>query len=521
MHTTTHALVQRMADHLFQKKDESTWYVRLDVPKDVRRALGNRTVLIQSLKTGMRSEAMVRRLPILAQWKADIDAAREHKFTVGDQWRLDQHHVGLDIQAKRGAAANLLFTPHDFNSPPPPPAKSSNTLIQNFHHAADELREDGQNELADRLTRHATKMSLAIEEGMTPAAGIVLQNDLLTIMADMNTACIADEYNLSDAEHKEAQAIVHNPTMYKPRSPISPSMIEAWSTHLVTQIPSEKTRDSHKARVEKISKFLTTEGAPLTFDTIHKFLNKQSGARQTLLNYLWSGRDFWKWATKYNAQFREQFKDAQCPFDGHDLPKTGKAAGESYIPFTRKEVEDLHTKAREVGKDDLANLIVFGAFTGARIEEIGRIQPEETIFDDVGEPIGFHIPKSKSIAGVRDVPLHPSLVPLYKHLCSQAPANDGYLFKGGRNKYGIRLDWLSKQFGILKTKANFSRLHVFHSIRKTTTTELHRAGVGLEVLPYIVGHENKSFTLSVYSDGCSFEQKQKAIQHLSFDFENS
>jgi integrase len=114
--------------------------------------------------------------------------------------------------------------------------------------------------------------------------------------------------------------------------------------------------------------------------------------------------------------------------------------------------------------------------------------------------------------------LHPSLIPLYKHLCTQAPANDGYLFKGGRNKYGIRLDRLSKQFGRMKTKAEFSELHVFHSIRHTVTTELHRAGVGLEVLPYIVGHENKSFTLSVYSAGCSFEQKQGAINHLTYNF---
>jgi len=32
-------------------------------------------------------------------------------------------------------------------------------------------------------------------------------------------------------------------------------------------------------------------------------------------------------------------------------------------------------------------------------------------------------------------------------------------------------------------------------------------------------HENKSFTLNIYSAGCSFEQKQKAIQHLNFNLE--
>ncbi|MER2096612.1 MAG: tyrosine-type recombinase/integrase [Pseudomonas qingdaonensis] len=507
-----------MADHIFQKKNESTWYVRLDVPKDVRRALGNSTVLIQSLKTGMRSEAMVRRLPILAQWKADIAAARAVKDNKGDEWRLAQHDAGLKMQERQTTAIQKLITPVDTRSPAseqPPPYSWFEKIFEVIH----ELKADGQHGFAGRLTDHVGKYVPMLENGISPGDAINLHNEYLSIMKDMEAACIAEEYGLSDDEHQEAQAIVRNPTMYKPRSPISPSMIEEWAKHLVTQIPSAKTRDTHKARVEKISKFLTSEGAPLTFDTIHKFLHKQSGARQTLLNYLWSGRDFWKWAIKYNAQFREQFTGQPCPFDGHDLPKTGKAVGVSYTPFTRKEVEDLHKKASEGGKDALANLIVFGAFTGARLEEIGRIKPEDTIFDSTGEPIGFKITESKTDAGVREVPLHRSLVTLYKHLCSQALANDGYLFKGGNNKYGNRLDWLSKQFGQLKTKSQFSKLHVFHSVRKTTTTELHRAGVGLEVLPYIVGHENKSFTLSVYSGGCSFDQKQEAIQRLTFNFE--
>lgn len=458
---------------------------------------------------------MVRRLPILAQWKADIAAARATKGNNGDEWRLAQHEAGLAMQGIQTTSIQKLLAP--INTGSPTSEQPPYSFFEKIFEVIRELKSQGQHGFADRLTDHVGKYVPMLENGTTAGDAINLHNEYLTIMSDMEAACITEEYDLSDNEHQEAQAIFRNPTIYKPRSPISSSMIEAWAMHLVTQIPSAKTRDSHKARVEKISTFLTTEGAPLTFDTIHKFLNKQSGARQTLTNYMWSGRDFWKWAIKYNAQFREQFTGQQCPFDGHDLPKTGKAAGESYTPFTRKEVEDLHKKAREAGKDALANLIVFGAYTGARLEEIGRIKPEDTIIDEAGEPVGFKITESKTDAGVRDVPLHPSLIPVYKLLCSQATVNDGYLFKGGNNKYGNRLDWLSKQFGQLK-KAKFSDLHVFHSIRKTTTTELHRAGVGLEVLPYIVGHENKSFTLSVYSGGCSFEQKREAISHLSYNF---
>jgi len=65
-----------MADNLIQKKGESTWYVRLAAPADVQEKL-SLEVFIQSLKTGLRKEALDRRLPILAAWKDRIRAARE------------------------------------------------------------------------------------------------------------------------------------------------------------------------------------------------------------------------------------------------------------------------------------------------------------------------------------------------------------------------------------------------------------------------------------------------------------
>ncbi|MBP5100145.1 DUF6538 domain-containing protein, partial [Pseudomonas protegens] len=76
-----------MADNLIQKKGESTWYVRLAVPADVQSAMGGKAVLIQSLKTGLRSEAMTLRLSVLAGWKAQIKAARDKRSRRGDDWK--------------------------------------------------------------------------------------------------------------------------------------------------------------------------------------------------------------------------------------------------------------------------------------------------------------------------------------------------------------------------------------------------------------------------------------------------
>ncbi len=359
-----------MADHIIQKKNESTWYVRLDIPKDVRRALGNRTVLIQSLKTGMRSEAMVRRLPILAQWKADIAAARHEKIAVREQWRPELANTGLRFEQHLVASVlDAVTNPYKATSGTPATeilarVGKVDQEIQEFLREVQRLEDTGVPGLVERV-----RASLANVQHIPLADA---QMHAVQLARDVAVQLAENKYNLSPQESEEARELIIKPTLYKPRSPISKSMIEAWSKHLVTQIRTVKTRDVHKARIERISKYLTTEGAPLNFDTIHDFLTKQGGARQTLTNYLWSGRDFWKWANKYSGPFREQFVGQPCPFDGHDLPRVGKDAGESYTPFTRKEVEQLYKTAKSGGKDNLANLIVFGAYTGARLEEIGR-----------------------------------------------------------------------------------------------------------------------------------------------------
>ncbi|WP_340141204.1 DUF6538 domain-containing protein [Pseudomonas poae] len=100
-----------MATHLVQKPSESTWYVRMAVPADVRLAFGGRAKLIKTTGTSNKAEAMDKRLPILAQWKADIKAARDSKADSGDEWRLAQHTAGLELQAKLSSAVTRIYTP--------------------------------------------------------------------------------------------------------------------------------------------------------------------------------------------------------------------------------------------------------------------------------------------------------------------------------------------------------------------------------------------------------------------------
>lgn len=501
-----------MADNLVQRG--GMWHVRLDIPKDVQAVFGNRKVLTQSLKTGSRAEAMRLRLPWLTQWKAEIHAARERKKSQADAWRLTMHEEGQLVQDERSRWITALYTPSVKN-----PSTEVNlvSLAEGAHEAFSALVNAGHHELASRLNKWLQGIVDAAEQGVDHAKAIALLNELITIEAEVDVLIAEDDFSLSTEEVSEARNIILNPSYYKPKSPITRQMLDSWGAHLETQIDTAKTRDRLKQSVQRFSDYLSKEGLPLTFDTVHGFLETLSPARQTRANYLWAGRTFWKWANKYNVAFREKFNNQPCPFDGHELPKTGEAAGRKRLAYTKEQVEQLHGQALDKGNIVLSCLIKFGAYTGARLEEIGRIRPEHTIFDNGGEPIGFKITESKTDAGVREMPLHPKLVPLYKELCSKAQDNDGYLFPGGHNKYGNRLDGLSKQFGRLKSKS-LGKDYTFHSIRHTVTTILHQQGVSIEVLPYILGHETGAFTLSQYSKGPSFNQKMECIGLLDYDF---
>ncbi|MBF8765940.1 tyrosine-type recombinase/integrase [Pseudomonas putida] len=504
-----------MADNLVLKS--GIWHVRFDLPADVRPFFGNRKILSQSLKTGSRIEAMRLRLPFLSEWKNQVVDARRTKAEAGDQWKeqlfeeATKHHTEADTVLL--SAAKGTFTSGNRSKP----------TVESVQVALKKLENDLYVFYRDVLKVEAKYSIPNLFDDITNTMGnddIPLTQRLLKFSEFQQRVLVyaaKKENYLSDIELREAEEIAASPATYKPKSPITKAMMEQWYRQLEHQVKSEKTRDSHLSRVQRLSNYLTSEGKPLSFDSVHDFLVSVSDARKTRQQYLWSGRDFWQWACKYHQGFRGQFGNAVSPFDGHSLPKVGAAAGESYVPFTKEEVESLHAKALAKGDIPLANLIAFAAFTGCRLEEMGRLKPDDTILEK-GKPVGFRITEAKTSAGVREIPIHPDLLNLYENLSQQASLNDGYLFPGGKNKYGNRLDGLSKRFSRLKS-SSFSELHTFHSIRKTVVTELHQRGVTLEILPYLVGHESKAFTLDIYSAGPSFKQKKIAISKLRFEFQ--
>ena len=482
-----------MADNLIQKQGESTWYVRLAVPADVRKALGGKTVLIQSLKTGLRSEAMSRRLSVLAGWKASIAAARE-KRALPEDWQTGvisqlQQFDQIALNQKRKLIGETV---------PDLPQADPEMLAK--------MKAD------PNMVAFVTKLVTdKMKNGLS--GQIQFEDNLADLFKQLVPAQLIKNYQLTASQRAELDALTGKPSSYKPKSPITKARLATFREYRVTRKVATKTIDQQQSKLEKLSVYLGKEDRSLDFDTISSWLDSLKLASKTLTQYLLAGNVFWKWAMKHDVRWREDFKDKANPFENHELPQVrGKARADGQRKdFKLEEIAQLHKAAIAEGHTVLADLMLLGSYTGARIEELCQLKVEHIIKPDGIK--SFDIVDSKTTAGIRVVPIHPALSALVDHLVESS--KDGYLVRSeSKNKYGIRSDALSKAFGRLKRTQGFGSQQVFHSIRKTVITQLVRAGVQGTLIAELVGHETGTVTFDVYSQGASAAQKLEAISKL-------
>lgn len=470
-----------------------TYHVRLAIPADVQKAFGGRRVLSQTLMTGVYQEALDRRLPILAAWKAQIKIAREGK-PLPEGWQDNLLSGLLELESlKRNRKLNII-------GEPTPPLAVSESEVEAF-----KTENPGFVALLERIVDHewdnGIDGELRIQEGLHRTFKKTIQNEF------------ASMHRLSSDEHKELAGLINNPKSYTPKSPITKARLAAFRTFRENRNIAAKTIDQQQSKLEKLSAYLTQTGKPLDFDAISSWLDSINLASKTLTQYLLAGNVFWKWAMKHDARWRVDYKDRANPFEEHDLPKVrGRDRVDAQRKdFTLDDLSKLHAAAVSQGLHALADLILIGTYTGARIEELCQLKKDNVIVVDGIQ--SFDITDSKTKAGIRVVPIHLALTGAVKRMMDDS--KDNYLVvTNSRSKYGIRSDPMVKAFGRLKTSLGFGPDRVFHSIRKTVITQLVRANVQGPLIAELVGHETGLVTFDVYSQGATALQKFEAVGKL-------
>ncbi len=151
------------------------------------------------------------------------------------------------------------------------------------------------------------------------------------------------------------------------------------------------------------------------------------------------------------------------------------------------------------GRDnlDLRDVIVIAAFTGGRREAIASLH-RKTVFLDAPIPyLVFHDDKTE--AGRRRLPVHPAIMPILRHRYDN-PVEDGYLFRGGKNKIGDkRSPRLARPFREILNDFHVPPGYGFHSFRRTFVDLLATANISELHAAKLVGHSIRTLTYGLYA----------------------
>ena len=239
--------------------------------------------------------------------------------------------------------------------------------------------------------------------------------------------------------------------------------------------------------------------------TAQQWVDKQTQeavTSKTIMRKLSACGSYWTWLVSlgYAAD------NVTSPFKGRRIP-VAKRKDQASVrqPFTPSQVMQLFRAAQaEQDHAALADLIMLAAYTGARIEELAKL--EVSVID---LEAGCMTLSSKTDAGHRTVPIMPQIAPIVTRLAAQAQASRWLFHDPGNHQYGVRSASLSKQFGRLKTRLGFDDRFVFHSIRKTVATLFETAQCPEGIAADILGHEKPTMTYGLYSGGSSLAVRRK------------
>lgn len=301
------------------------------------------------------------------------------------------------------------------------------------------------------------------------------------------------------------------------RKPLT-SFTDEWMNNERKRGLEEKTIVQMKSDVELLIKYLPTSNL-LVYEHTNLWIKHiaQQGnlSPASVTRVIGSCRNFFK-HLKYIDEIPENEKEPFIVPKEFKLSKkkNSKAINktQSWLPFTNEEVASLYESAIERQDWSLGQLILLDAYTGARIEELCSLKKE---FVNV-EKKCISITDAKTEAGHREIPIHNELIDLVKKMMQ---SDDAYLIGNlTLSKYQDRSNAIGKRFGRLKKSLGFSKRYVFHSIRKTFTTQLENAGVHENISADIVGHEKPRITYGLYSGGTNLEVKREAINKVSYTF---
>ena len=175
--------------------------------------------------------------------------------------------------------------------------------------------------------------------------------------------------------------------------------------------------------------------------------------------------------------------------------------------FTTDEInilfDNLDSDNRFIKKMSYATLILI--YTGLRIGELMNLKTEDV---DLENNI-LSVVESKTIAGIRKVPISEKIINLFKDNIDYSKEYFLYNKKGGQYNYVN----FFQQFQTMLELLNLER-HTIHDTRHTFATLLNNANANSTSIIKLIGHSDFSMTENVYTHK-DIEELRKAVNLLN------
>lgn len=435
--------MRRVVREGYIEKRRRLYYAVLDVPMSVRDLLGGKRRYVQSLKTDDIHLAELRKRPLIAEWRRQIDEARRA--------------LSDPLMAQAVELRNLPDT--------------------SFHRQRDGEDADAAADFAaelrsDEIARHAERIESS--HGYETAKAFVRvargKDDALTVLARQWQS----EGLVKPREQANREGVLKHFFGWMARS----------------QIPLTVASVSRKVAGRYVSEELVGRN------------------RATAGKYLTTLSSLWRWIISKGEA-------SENPWRGHQLPKQVQGSDERERAFTDDEVRRLFAGDPDKVTHDTMMVL---ALTGARIEEIASLRVK-----DIREG-WITIAKSKTSAGVRRVPVHPSLSKIIKaRTKGKAPDDRVFHDMVSESKLGTHSAAFVKRFGYYRGRLGVGEkrdgirrsLVNLHSFRRWFITKAEQAGIVPWVIAAVVGHARQGMTLGTYSRGPSDEQLRECVEIIS------
>lgn len=233
------------------------------------------------------------------------------------------------------------------------------------------------------------------------------------------------------------------------------------------------------------------------------------GITTATLNSLLSALSaYWRW-------MKQRRLVSENPWQGQQRKVVTREGNAEKRPFTDAEVKALLSGPASLTLHDMMRI---AALSGLRLNEIGNLRAA----DVVGGV--FKVRAGKTVAAVRDVPVHPDLVPLVQRRVRDKPP-EAFLIeeltappsRPGRRggKIGERFTAYRRELELDARPAGRRQADAdFHSFRRYFITKAEQAGQPEPSIRSVVGHQRDGITLGRYSGGPSKAQLQKVVRSV-------